>query len=517
MPTIRLTFEPWREITVGDTEYLALLRLGLVYTDASPPPPPPNFTNGQYDELDSPGSEVVNRILTGLSTGRLSESSLDASYARITRIPVVVYDDFAGLPDGPVAGRAPIVGPVWRTTGAVPPTITSGAMTSTGTGYAYTKPTVAPEAAWADVSFVIGTSADDKPMTIACALTDDAGMLNNLAAHLNWGPRSFALQVRQDAENPFPYLLTGNWVTDLEAGQVCRVGLSIRGKTATVLGPNGEIRTATDPRIAALNGGTWFWEPRAVSGSSARVRSVLATGRTSQGRGAGFADAVDLGGAGAVLDDQARAVGSRETITEVSIGINPANRMPGIFFGAQTIRTTLESAAAIGAASLSTKHPIPPGASLRIDSGTSVETITSGALSTGTARPYSTPLATVTTKAHAAGSVVVATPTATSRALMYLNASNGHFHLPDVPVLVAPGDKLYLGDQLDTYIERTGAAVARSSAPFQVQTGATLRSGSGAPIASGTAGDYYFRTDTPSTANQRIYVCTGGTAWLALI
>lgn len=44
-----------------------------------------------------------------------------------------------------------------------------------------------------------------------------------------------------------------------------------------------------------------------------------------------------------------------------------------------------------------------------------------------------------------------------------------------------------------------------------------LFQGSGAPSISGTAGDYYFRTDTPSTSNQRIYVCTGTTNWTALI
>lgn len=38
----------------------------------------------------------------------------------------------------------------------------------------------------------------------------------------------------------------------------------------------------------------------------------------------------------------------------------------------------------------------------------------------------------------------------------------------------------------------------------------------------GTAGEFYFRTDTPGTANQRIYICTVGTGsgtlgtWVAL-
>ncbi len=45
----------------------------------------------------------------------------------------------------------------------------------------------------------------------------------------------------------------------------------------------------------------------------------------------------------------------------------------------------------------------------------------------------------------------------------------------------------------------------------------TLYSGSGAPTISGVSGDYYFRTDTPTTSLQRIYVCTGGTTWTGIL
>lgn len=54
--------------------------------------------------------------------------------------------------------------------------------------------------------------------------------------------------------------------------------------------------------------------------------------------------------------------------------------------------------------------------------------------------------------------------------------------------------------------------------------GANISSGSGAPskpnTINPTAGDIYFRTDTPSTANQRIYICTvgGGTpTWVGIV
>lgn len=48
--------------------------------------------------------------------------------------------------------------------------------------------------------------------------------------------------------------------------------------------------------------------------------------------------------------------------------------------------------------------------------------------------------------------------------------------------------------------------------------GSRLWSGSGAPsIAASVAGDIYFRTDTPSTANQRIYVATAANTWTGIV
>lgn len=46
--------------------------------------------------------------------------------------------------------------------------------------------------------------------------------------------------------------------------------------------------------------------------------------------------------------------------------------------------------------------------------------------------------------------------------------------------------------------------------------GSTITSGSGAPSASATNGDFYFRLDTPGTANQRLYVRSAG-AWVGIL
>lgn len=58
------------------------------------------------------------------------------------------------------------------------------------------------------------------------------------------------------------------------------------------------------------------------------------------------------------------------------------------------------------------------------------------------------------------------------------------------------------------------------SEALAIPGGVKLSSGSGVPGIAGAVGDYYFRTDTPGTATQRIYVCTvagaaGAATWVA--
>ncbi|HUQ85063.1 MAG TPA: hypothetical protein VM077_01960 [Candidatus Limnocylindrales bacterium] len=53
---------------------------------------------------------------------------------------------------------------------------------------------------------------------------------------------------------------------------------------------------------------------------------------------------------------------------------------------------------------------------------------------------------------------------------------------------------------------------------IQVQTGSRLFSGAGAPNVPGSvAGDFYLRTDTPSTSLQRIYVATAANTWTGIL
>ena len=63
-------------------------------------------------------------------------------------------------------------------------------------------------------------------------------------------------------------------------------------------------------------------------------------------------------------------------------------------------------------------------------------------------------------------------------------------------------------------------------APFHfgliLDKASTFNSGTGAPTIAGTAGDFFFRTDTPTTADQRIYICTvtgaaGAATWVGIV
>jgi hypothetical protein len=79
---------------------------------------------------------------------------------------------------------------------------------------------------------------------------------------------------------------------------------------------------------------------------------------------------------------------------------------------------------------------------------------------------------------------------------------------------------------LQQWQNSAGTALSKVDAGggLTVTQGARITSGSGAPTTPGganpTAGDVYHRTDTPSTANQRLYVCTVGGAsptWVGIV
>jgi hypothetical protein len=88
---------------------------------------------------------------------------------------------------------------------------------------------------------------------------------------------------------------------------------------------------------------------------------------------------------------------------------------------------------------------------------------------------------------------------------------------------VSNGAAITFGVAGDTDLYRLGSNSLATDGLFTAfgglnsQGGSTLYSGSGAPSnTNGVNGDYYFRTDTPGTTNQRIYVKSAG-SWVGIL
>ena len=69
---------------------------------------------------------------------------------------------------------------------------------------------------------------------------------------------------------------------------------------------------------------------------------------------------------------------------------------------------------------------------------------------------------------------------------------------------------------------RAGILLTEVGVAIQINSASSLSSGTGAPTIAGTAGDIFFRTDTPTTADQRIYICTvagaaGAATWVGIV
>ena len=58
------------------------------------------------------------------------------AFAPKGRRSTVLYDEMSRHANGVLAGKVPLTGSAWATSGAQPTTVTSGTASSTGTGYA---------------------------------------------------------------------------------------------------------------------------------------------------------------------------------------------------------------------------------------------------------------------------------------------------------------------------------------------------------------------------------------------
>lgn len=401
----------------------------------------------------------------------------------------VIHDDFSRHADGPLDGKAPLLGPAWKTTGATPTTIEAGRATATGYGYAYATLPEAPSALTCEVEWE-NSAGGGAPMTMNWSPTNATLDLGNLL-HLNFSATAFNLTVRQDG-GAFDELLVGKWDTPMIDGQVYRVSTAVQGRRITVYGPNGEIRSASDPRVKLLHGGNVFWEPVTVSGSKAYLHSASAFAQVPTLPGPYTALGTD-GEAGKLIDAAHRLVGTRGSSAEMSMGTDPTSGQPTVTFGANKVFTELTSAIAAGATTISTVVPLASGTTVQIESGANKESVTTTGYSSGSG-PYTSTLTAATTLAHPKNSAVFGDHPAGRRTNMSFNLSNGFFYMPDRPVVVLPGGRLYLGGGLDASVLRVTAAVSGTPSNEGWRTGRFTTAGRPSASAFGPATQIYDTT-----------------------
>jgi hypothetical protein len=317
---------------------------------------------------------------------------------------LLAYDDFTRYQDGALSGQQPVVGPVWQTSGASPITIQGGKATASGlsAGYAILAPSTPPRYLECTLVFT-GTDDGGQVMTMAWA---GAGF-NDLLHH-NFGMTRFSLTLRNDG-GTFDAFMSGSWRGPIVADGVTRYrfGIYVRGATVTVVGPDGEVYSGTDPRVRALSQlGTVFWEPVASATLRASLLSIRATGAPAGETG--VVSPVEMSWPAFQGSTGWQAlVAAYETYYQVKIG-RDSTGLVGLEFGPTRIVTYLTAAAAIGATSIVTAEPLRAGATT-IGAGTGAE---SKAV-TGTPSPsptlpgpYTATIAALT-KAHAAGELVI--------------------------------------------------------------------------------------------------------------
>lgn len=370
------------------------------------------------------------------------------------RLDLEVYDDFTSRSDGAIQGVTPAVASneVWSGTGANPPTVSAGRLVSGGVGYAYV---TLPSQGKLIACGVQMDAGSGQPMAMAW-VTGGTWDLTNLTGHFSFGPNDFTLTIKRGAT--FYTVFSGNWDHPLDPAKVHTCAVGIVGDSF-VIQVDGQVYVGPpDVRTQTLAGSIVFWEPLLVGGTqAARLSWVAAWVETTSG--APLAPNLAPSDVDLSRGRQGEVVGNHYEMYEATLGRTPGAGQPGISFGATKIVTYLTSAMTLGTTTMITQDAIPPGSTLVIDeAGSASEAATTSGYPTGTG-PFTHTLSAVTTAAHAANTVVIATVPSGLRAEMYLNQANNFWMMPNLPVVVFPGENVYLGSDLTQYVTRAAAGV----------------------------------------------------------
>lgn len=430
-----------------------------------------------------------------------------ASVRAIGRSDLLLYHDFSDDADGNPNGRAVDEGGVnWATTGTVAPVVTSGKLSSTGSGYLYTTLSGRPLVVEADVSFG-GTGNDNSSCTIAICKTAGATLINDIA-HMIFGPSGASLQMNKDATGGFDFNLSAEWPEIPKDGTRARVKLAIVGDTATIIGPDGRTSSTTDRRIGDTLGTAYqtvFWQASTSSATDAYLHTCTVWGSESSGTPS-FWDRV-VSGIATIRTAPARLVGAANKAYQVSIGGgNGANSgYPTVGFGTastgqDSLRAILLASASIGGTSISLDQPLYGYSTVTIGYGNAAETVSVSSTS-GTGSPYTITVGALT-KNHSANEPVTAATTRYKE--IYLDMANGLLFLPTA---TAVNGVLEFGNARDTTLQRSATATLSmpSGGSFRVGRNTTANRPSASTVGQGAM---FFDT----TLNKPIW--SNGTSWV---
>lgn len=463
----------------------------------------PHVVDGETD-LDS---LLFNPIIDGLNDNTTAHGVLASQVGGLQgRGVTLLYDDFSAYANGSPSGEETVVGGfAWVTSGSEPPTVTSGKLSSTGSGYLYTTLDATPIVVEAEVSFG-GTGNDTACCTIAICKTAGGTLIDNIA-HMIFGPTGANLQLNKDGSGNFDFILDASWPEIPKDGTKARVRLAIRGDRATIYGPDGSAWSTRDRRIGDTLGTdyqTVFWQATTGGSTDAYLHTCTVYGETVSGTPA-LADRVTAAGVETTVNPDT-TIFSRGKPWQMRMGSKVTSPYPSVIYGlaAGEMRAILLADALTGATSIQCDVPMYGIGSITIGYGDDAETVTASGTS-GSSSPY-----TITVSAlagdHDANEPITNVSANTTE--LYFDMQNG---LLVIPTSTVTAGLLEIGTSRDSGVTRGAAGVVASSSPgpnicvFRTGSGVT---GSRPNATTVGVGAWYFDT----TIGKPIY--STGSAWV---
>lgn len=411
--------------------------------------------NANLDEIkDAIGTPTT--IAGHTTTLATHTADLASQGARVGRTRISLFADFSDYSNGALTGISPEIGDnTWLTSGAQLPTVTSGKVSSTGSGYLYT---LLNSGSFFLIGgdFSFGGSYGASGATLAIS-RDEPDLLNDFA-HLNFGAEGFVLTIRKDG-GAFETVLADGWSAKLPLdGTAFRFALMIEGENIAVFGPSGEVYATTDHRITAAISAApsaAFWQATTANATDGYLHRAFAFSRdsTRYPNLLDFTDAVMAGVLNSREPNRAGFSGGYGTAGDAYIGPNISGAA-SMRFGARFIVTELAAQMAISATTFSADRLIPSGSTVRMGIGDNLETFTTNGFPSGSG-PYVHTVTVAATKAHPIGEGILATGMPVKE--IYQSLGDGSLNMPSF--VVQDSTNYFFGGDYTVKFERPASDV----------------------------------------------------------